>query len=585
MPVKVAFDRRTVYEPLLDYPSYLICAYYYHANSRKTLGVHGLLADAFGGGDGAIGAAEAALRCRVPRHDQGPAQAGRRHRRPRRRQQGKSEATVPAGAEGDGGGSGEGGLDQAIGGRRGQRAVETEQTKAELASLPAKPAAPIPDNVRLPQIEQAISKREAELEKWRKALADDEAEPKRRAARRLEIARQDHGGAKERLTDINAELQSPRRGDERLDGHLRPANPASGAAADGRAGNPLLREGVGGLRGAGRVAAVAAATWPRGRSPWPSRRSSSGRRSSTGGGSRRPSSRCSRPSWEAGQAHPAVHAIGRGERRAGRRCARTWPQRIVDTTRQLEQVNQQLTAPEGPIQARRRRRSRRSGLTNAIGLLLRKQREALPNLRDYRRNIGRPAADDRRGPTCAAAIADDQRGAGRISTSRPQAVLQSLEPGRQDGNRAELETAVREALKTEREYLDALIGDHNTYFDKLVDLDNAEQQLIDETERCARYIDERVLWIASAAPLSPADVQSRRRRPVVAGRSRRLARHRPDAAGRRRAESGRFGLGAGRLPGADLLAAAVPRPDPGDRREGGAGQLLPLPADAGSRRC
>ena len=44
------------------------------------------------------------------------------------------------------------------------------------------------------------------------------------------------------------------------------------------------------------------------------------------------------------------------------------------------------------------------------------------------------------------------------------------------------------------------------YFNNLVNLDIAEGQLIKETEAFATYIDERVLWIASASAVSAADV-------------------------------------------------------------------------------
>ena len=45
----------------------------------------------------------------------------------------------------------------------------------------------------------------------------------------------------------------------------------------------------------------------------------------------------------------------------------------------------------------------------------------------------------------------------------------------------------------------------NAYFSKLVDLDNAERQLIAETDRYSRFIDERVLWIGSTTPLTATD--------------------------------------------------------------------------------
>ena len=66
---------------------------------------------------------------------------------------------------------------------------------------------------------------------------------------------------------------------------------------------------------------------------------------------------------------------------------------------------------------------------------------------------------------------------------------------------------VREILKTKTEYLNALNDDYTAYNDKLTDLIIAETKLMEETEKCAHFIDQRVLWINSSAPISTADLQ------------------------------------------------------------------------------
>ncbi len=286
--------------------------------------------------------------------------------------------------------------------------------------------------------------------------------------------------------------------------------------------------------------------------------------------------------WEAGQALPAVRQLAE-ENAALAAKRKPLAERIADATRQQDQVNQQLAALKDQFKRLQEKveATGKTHATNAIGLLLRKQREALPNLPRVPPGHRRPAADHRRGPTGAPAIAGQPSALANLDL-QTQAVLQSLNVAQQAGNRAELEAAVREALKTERDYLDALITDHNTYFDKLVDLANAEQQLVDETERCARYIDERVLWIASADAAQLDDVRwAGDALWWLAGPEAWLDVG-ADAGGRRRAEPGHFRPGIVRLSRLVVLAAAVPRPHPGDRREGVAGKLLPLPADAGS---
>ena len=68
------------------------------------------------------------------------------------------------------------------------------------------------------------------------------------------------------------------------------------------------------------------------------------------------------------------------------------------------------------------------------------------------------------------------------------------------------ESELRALLEAERAYLDSLIADSDTYFNRLVALDAIERKLLQETEKLAAYIDERVLWIRSAAPLSTDDL-------------------------------------------------------------------------------
>ena len=89
---------------------------------------------------------------------------------------------------------------------------ELEQTKAALATLPAQPGRHPPE-ATLPQIEQDISKREAELEKLRKELADDETAIKGGASWRAKLSEQ-VSAAKERATKLGEQLQSPPPSDE-----------------------------------------------------------------------------------------------------------------------------------------------------------------------------------------------------------------------------------------------------------------------------------------------------------------------------------------------------------------------------------
>ena len=266
--------------------------------------------------------------------------------------------------------------------------------------------------------------------------------------------------------------------------------------------------------------------------------------------------------------------------------ASRWP-RIVDATAQLEQVSRKLSDVKELFKQVQEQAAvaEKTNATRTIGLFLRKKRDELPNVRTYRHNIGVRQQTMGEGELARLQLVDDRMALANVDL-QTQAVLQSLNLRPQNGDRAELEKTVREALKTKSEYLDALIADHDTYFKKLGALTDAEQQLIEAVESCAQYIDQRVLWISGAAPLGSADLRHATDAFWWLTGPRRLARRRPDVGAGRRAKLDPFApvpAGRGYLSALVLLAAAVPRPHSTDRREGLAGKLLSFPAHARNR--
>lgn len=141
------------------------------------------------------------------------------------------------------------------------------------------------------------------------------------------------------------------------------------------------------------------------------------------------------------------------------------------------------------------------GLNSSVGALLRKQRTTLPNLSQWRADIR-----DRRVTINEAQYElleyDDER----QELANPEAIVRKVianASSRQGTDeREDLEAAAREVLDRQREYLDALTRNYNTYFDTLVRLDTTERQIIKLTEQYQQYIDQRVLWIRSGGLLS-----------------------------------------------------------------------------------
>ncbi|MGA2796903.1 MAG: mechanosensitive ion channel domain-containing protein [Thermoguttaceae bacterium] len=380
-------------------------------------------------------------------------------------------------------------------------AADLAATKTELDQMPAKPSSQTPENIALPQIDQLISKKQSELDEYRARLAELEAEPKRRASRRAEIPKL-AGAAKDRLAQLDEQLQAPAPADET-------------AALTGPRRSLLLsqRKTVEcEIQAFDKEIAAYEATGEL----LPLRRDLSARRVALAEQEikglqetvnlrrqEEAEKQLQQARLDAARAHPAVKRLAR-ENADLAETRKELVEHIADTTRQFEKTNQQLTGLKDQFK-KAREKVEAGGLTNAVGLLLRKQRETLPNVRLHRREIiaGQTAISENQ---LASLELQDRRSALADLEQQVRATLRSLDPGAEQIDTRELESAVRDSLQTEKNYLDDLINDHNIYFNNLVNLDIAEGQLIKETEAFANYVDERVLWIASASAVSAADV-------------------------------------------------------------------------------
>jgi potassium efflux system protein len=150
------------------------------------------------------------------------------------------------------------------------------------------------------------------------------------------------------------------------------------------------------------------------------------------------------------------------------------------------------------------------GLTGAVGMLLRNQRTRLPSVEHYGQNI-RARQQKIRETQYEQLVLEDQRRElerhWRERLAKQQAAV-VLAAGAAAGtaDAAALEQHTENLLTTHKEFLDLLTKDTERYFKRLVELDVEEQKLIDESQRFAGFIDERILWVNSADPLDLKDV-------------------------------------------------------------------------------
>lgn len=146
-------------------------------------------------------------------------------------------------------------------------------------------------------------------------------------------------------------------------------------------------------------------------------------------------------------------------------------------------------------------RAKVAGFTNAVGVLLQKQRSALPNVPALREEISK-----RQETISEAHIRrldfENQRSGVSDVESQIEALVASQGPEIDDVFRTDLENNARRILQARVRYLDGVIQDLNSYMDQLTALDTRQRALLTQTETQNEYIAEHILWVRSTNPLS-----------------------------------------------------------------------------------
>jgi potassium efflux system protein len=402
------------------------------------------------------------------------------------------------------------------------KADEFEKTAANaptrlvmLKRQPDEPSTPVAELVctvgTAAELEQQLVSAEALLATERKKLAELESEPKRRSLRRIEIGKL-HTAAEAKLAELAVDS-------EKSSATTKPAEDIATAALDARGERALLATALAELRAA-RLAALQAeirlyqqelASYDaaagelltlerdkQARVVSQIEKQINQLRTAVADSRREEAEQQSREARLAAAAsEPATRRLAqRNQALAEER--KMLAERIESVSQQAESVSQLLkTVAEDHRSVLEKEKA--AGLTNAIGQMLRKMRGELPDLRQIRRDNAARQEEIARVQLDLFDLEDRRRNLADLEAP-VQATLDQIAAKSHVS-----EADVRVLLETERDYLDSLIADSNTYFDRLVALDDAERKLIQETDRLAEHIDQHVLWIRSAKALGLHD--------------------------------------------------------------------------------
>ncbi len=174
---------------------------------------------------------------------------------------------------------------------------------------------------------------------------------------------------------------------------------------------------------------------------------------------------------------------------------------IDDVSEKLERAEAKIAEIESEL-TRLAARVEAVGLADSVGVLLRRHRAEAPDIGMYRRFI-RMRQEQIGSVQLQQIKLREQRQALADIDSLVDEAMASVEAPLPPEERKEVEGLLRQLFTTQREYMDALLEDYETYFQKLVDFDARQQELIDRTQDLLDFIDERILWIPSGKAVQP----------------------------------------------------------------------------------
>lgn len=373
-------------------------------------------------------------------------------------------------------------------------AVKSQQT--ELAATQADLPLGLDKDATLMSWQQRLTAVEAELAAAQQSLKEWQDEPKRRTDRRAELTRQAEA-LKAQQTELEKRSDTP---------------PASDEPAEVAAASTLIVE----LRGQALKAEMAAGqaelkSYEAAAELLPLQRDVAARKAAALEAlvkrlrdevAVRRRQETARQAWEArraeAQAHPALRAIAERNSELAK-LRQTRAAQIEQAVHDVDAVGARLEQLDSQFKKIRKRVDMGQNNTS-VGLLLRKQRDELPNIPVERERMAR--IGDTLGETSLELIDyEDQRNELATLDERVKGTVEGLGPELLPEERTLFEADVQAMLEAQRTYLDSLISDTNAYLDKLVEQNTHEQSLIDKTREYLAFCNERILWIRSSSPL------------------------------------------------------------------------------------
>lgn len=193
-------------------------------------------------------------------------------------------------------------------------------------------------------------------------------------------------------------------------------------------------------------------------------------------------------------AHPAVRRLA-DENTALAMQRQELTGRIEASGNELDALDKQVDDLHALFK-RVKDRVKRVGLTDSIGLLLRKHRETIPDIAEHQRMIAERKAAISKLSLQLVDLEEKRASLANVDEETETILAQARESDHP--NKIPQTKEIRAFLMTTREYLGDLIEDTNRHLDLLAKLDTKELELVVAAREYSEFTDEYILWIRSA---------------------------------------------------------------------------------------
>jgi potassium efflux system protein len=202
-------------------------------------------------------------------------------------------------------------------------------------------------------------------------------------------------------------------------------------------------------------------------------------------------------------AHPAIRRLA--EENAALSLQREdLAGRIEIASRELEAIQDQLKMLAA-LYDRLHDRVERVGLTESIGVVLRKQRESIPDASEHQRFIDERKAEISRLSLQVLDLEDQSEALADID-ERARHIHSEARHSRHKKKQLSL-AEIRKTLESSRDIVHSLIADTNNYIELLTELDTKETELVGEARKFSEFTREYILWIRSTEVPGAGDVK------------------------------------------------------------------------------